>query len=47
MMDDAEELPDINYSNYLSENLSHDYTCLSTLFSTTTGISIQNSSLTT
>lgn len=40
-IDYADELPDINYSIYLSEKLSLDYTQLSNTFSTVTGISIQ------
>lgn len=37
----AEELPLVNYSNYISEKLNHDYTYLSNIFSEVKGITIQ------
>lgn len=37
----ADELPKINYSNYISEKLNYDYTYLSNLFSEVKGITIQ------
>ena len=36
-----EELPNINFSDYLSEKLDYDYTYLSNLFSEVTGITIE------
>jgi AraC-like DNA-binding protein len=38
----SEELPKTNFSDYLSEKLSYDYTYLANLFSETTGTTIQN-----
>ena len=37
----SDELPKINYSDYLSEKLNHDYTYLSNVFSEVKGITIQ------
>lgn len=37
----SEELPKINYSDYISEKLKYDYTYLSNLFSEVKGITIQ------
>lgn len=37
----ADELPLVNYSNYISEKLNHDYTYLSNIFSEVKGITIQ------
>ena len=37
----AEELPKINFSNYLSEKLKYDYTYLSNLFSETEATTIE------
>ena len=37
----TDELPDVNYSDYISEKLNHDYTYLSNLFSEVKGITIQ------
>jgi AraC-like DNA-binding protein len=37
----ADELPLVNYSNYISEKLNHDYTYLSNIFSEIKGITIQ------
>ncbi len=36
-----DELPKVNYSNYISEKLSYDYTYLSNIFSEVKGITIQ------
>lgn len=36
-----DELPKINYSNYISEKLNYDYTYLSNIFSEVKGITIQ------
>ena len=36
-----EELPNVNYSDYISEKLQHDYTYLSNIFSEVKGITIQ------
>ena len=41
MIHHSDELPKINYSNYISEKLNHDYTYLSNLFSEVKGITIQ------
>lgn len=38
----ADELPDINYSDYISEKLQQDYTHLSNTFSEVQGITIQH-----
>lgn len=38
----ADELPKINFSNYLSEKLKYDYTYLSNLFSETEGTTIEH-----
>lgn len=37
----SDELPKINYSDYISEKLHHDYTYLSNIFSEVKGITIQ------
>jgi AraC-like DNA-binding protein len=37
----SEEIPNVNYSEYLSEKLNHDYTYLSNLFSEAKGITVQ------
>jgi AraC-like DNA-binding protein len=37
----SEELPKMNYSDYLSEKLNHDYSYLSNVFSEVKGITIQ------
>lgn len=38
----SDELPKVNYSDYISEKLNHDYTYLSNVFSEVKGISIQH-----
>lgn len=38
----SEELPKINYSNYISEKLGHNYTYLSNLFSEVKGSTIEH-----
>jgi len=38
----SDELPNINFSDYLSEKMNHGYTYLATLFSEIKGISIQH-----
>jgi len=38
----SDELPKINYSEYISKNLNYDYTYLSNLFSEVKGITIQH-----
>jgi AraC-like DNA-binding protein len=42
MIQDSEELPKINYSEYISSKLDYDYTYLSNLFSEVTGTTIMN-----
>ncbi len=37
----ADEIPDVNYSNYISQKLGYDYTYLSNVFSEVKGITIQ------
>jgi len=37
----TDELPEVNYSDYISEKLDYDYTYLSNLFSEVKGITIQ------
>ena len=37
----SEEMPKVNYSDYISEKLHHDYTYLSNVFSEVKGITIQ------
>lgn len=37
----SDEIPKVNYSDYISEKLSHDYTYLSNIFSEVKGITIQ------
>ena len=41
MIHHSEELPKVNYSDYISEKLNYDYTYLSNLFSEIKGITIQ------
>jgi AraC-like DNA-binding protein len=41
MIHHAEEVPKVNYSDYISEKLNYDYTYLSNLFSEVKGITIQ------
>ena len=41
MIHRSEELPKVNYSDYISEKLNYDYTYLSNLFSAVKGITIQ------
>jgi len=41
MIHHSDELPKVNYSDYLSEKLNYDYTYLSNLFSEVKGITIQ------
>ncbi len=41
MIFNSDELPEVNYSDYISEKLHHDYTYLSNVFSKITGTSIQ------
>ena len=41
MVHQSEELPKVNYSDYISEKLNYDYTYLSNLFSEVKGITIQ------
>ena len=41
MIHSSEELPKINYSDYISEKLNYDYTYLSNLFSEVKSITIQ------
>jgi AraC-like DNA-binding protein len=41
MIHDTDELPKMNYSDYISEKLNYDYTYLSNLFSEVKGITIQ------
>ena len=38
----SEELPSVNYSDYISEKLNYDYTYLSNIFSEVKGITIQH-----
>jgi AraC-like DNA-binding protein len=38
----ADELPETNFSDYLSEKLNHNYTYLSNLFSEVKGITIEH-----
>ena len=37
----ADELPDVNYSNHISEKLDYDYTYLANIFSEVKGLTIQ------
>jgi AraC-like DNA-binding protein len=37
----SDELPDVNYSDYISEKLKYDYTYLANIFSEVKGITIQ------
>ena len=41
MVHHSDELPVVNYSNYISEKLAYDYTYLSNLFSEVRGMTIQ------
>jgi AraC-like DNA-binding protein len=41
MIHHNEELPSINYSDYISEKLQHDYTYLANIFSEVKGITVQ------
>lgn len=41
MVHHSDELPKINYSDYISEKLNHDYTYLSNIFSEVKSITIQ------
>lgn len=41
MIHHSEELPKVNYSDYISEKLGYDYTYLSNIFSEIKGITIQ------
>ncbi len=41
MIHHSDEVPKMNYSNYLSEKLNYDYTYLSNIFSEVKGITIQ------
>lgn len=38
----TDEVPKVNYSDYISEKLNHDYTYLSNIFSEVRGITIQH-----
>lgn len=38
----AEELPKVNYSEYISEQIGYDYTYLSNMFAEVKGITLQN-----
>jgi AraC-like DNA-binding protein len=42
----AEELPKINFSNFLSEKLNHDYTYMANLFSEVQGTTIEQFTIT-
>jgi hypothetical protein len=37
----SDEMPDVNYSDYISEKLNYDYTYLANIFSEVKGITIQ------
>jgi AraC-like DNA-binding protein len=41
MIQHTDDLPKVNYSDYISEKLGHDYTYLSNVFSEVKGITIQ------
>ncbi|MNJ86388.1 Regulatory protein PchR [compost metagenome] len=41
LINNPEELPNVNYSDYLSEKLNQDYTYLSNVFSEAKGITVQ------
>lgn len=41
MVHSADELPEINYSTYISEKMGYDYTYLSNMFSEIKGVTIQ------
>ena len=38
----SDELPSVNYSDYISEKLGYDYTYLANIFSEVKGMTIQN-----
>jgi AraC-like DNA-binding protein len=38
----SDELPRVNFSDYLSEKLDHDYTYMANIFSETKGITIEH-----
>lgn len=42
MIHNANEIPKVNYSDYISEKMGYDYTYLSNLFSEVKGITIQH-----
>ncbi len=42
MIHNTDELPSVNYSNYLSEKLGYDYTYLANIFSEVKGTTIQH-----
>jgi AraC-like DNA-binding protein len=42
MIHNSDELPKVNYSDYISEKLGYDYTYLSNIFSEVKGTTIQN-----
>jgi len=42
MIHHSDELPDVNYSDYISKKLGYDYTYLSNIFSEVKGTTIQN-----
>ena len=37
----SDEMPKVNYSDYISEKLNHDYTYLSNIFSEVIGMTVQ------
>ena len=41
LISNSDEIPNVNYSEYLSEKLGHDYTYLSGIFSEAKGITVQ------
>lgn len=41
MIHESEELPKVNYSDYISERLDYDYTYLSNIFAEVKGVTIQ------
>lgn len=41
MIHDSDELPKVNYSEYIAKKLNHDYTYLANIFSEVKGITIQ------
>jgi YesN/AraC family two-component response regulator len=42
MVHNSKQLPNVNYSHYISEKLDYDYTYLSSMFSDAKGITIEN-----